>query len=285
MKVYVYCRTSTPLQNDGLAAQEATCRAFLNNLAQQEQWYRRFQPTIAASGTLTLEVVSEQISGSVAFAKRPLAGELLRRLEKGDHLCIAKLDRAFRSARDCHNILHELRQRGVSTSVCDLPDGADVTGNGIAALLIGIMASVSEWERERIRERTADQKRLAKEQGRYLGGKRPWEKTIVRGKLVDDEKKAIVVRKIRKWRGEGVPLRTIVARVEEHGFSISTDAVRRLTESVANAVRTRGRRKHRGDDDGQDSLHSEGGPGDVLESKRRQLFGAGSGREGRRRPA
>lgn len=285
MRVYVYCRTSTPLQNDGLAAQEATCRAFLNNLAQQEQWHRRFKPCIAASGALTLEVISEQISGSVAFAKRPLAGDLLRRLEKGDHLCIAKLDRAFRSARDCHNILHELRQRSVSTSVCDLPDGADVTGNGIAALLIGIMASVSEWERERIRERTADQKRLAKEQGRYLGGKRPWEKTIVRGKLVDDEKKMIVVRKIRKWRSEGVPLRTIVARVEEHGFSISTDAVRRLTENVANAVRTRGRRKHRSDGDGQ--AHSRdrvGEPGDIFQSERRQLLVASSGSAGRRRP-
>lgn len=249
MRVHVYCRTSTPLQYDGLAAQEATCRGFLNNLAQQDHWRKRFQPCIAANGALAVEVIREQISGSVAFAKRPLAGELLRRLERGDHLCFAKLDRAFRSARDCHNVLHELRERGVSTSVCDLPDGADVTGNGIAALLIGVMASVSEWERERIRERTAEQKRLAKEQGRYLGGHRPWEKKIERGKVVDDPQKAIVVRKIRKWRAEGVPLRTIVARVEEHGFSISVDAVRRLTENVPNAIRTRGRRKHRSDDD------------------------------------
>jgi DNA invertase Pin-like site-specific DNA recombinase len=110
---------------------------------------------------------------------------------------------------------------------------------------------VAEWERERIRERTADQKRLAKEQGRYLGGKHPWEATVVRGKLVEDPKKMIVVRKIRKWRSEGVPLRTIVQRVEEHGFSISTDAIRRLTQNVPNAVTTRGRRKHRSDDDGQ----------------------------------
>lgn len=241
--IYIYCRTSTTLQNDGLGAQESTCRSFLHNLAQQDQWRRKFQPCMADNGNLYLEVVREQISGSVAFAKRPLAGALLTKLKKGDHLCIAKLDRAFRSARDCHNTLAELRERGVSTSVCDLPDGADVTGNGIAALLIGIMASVSEWERERIRERTADQKRLAKEQGRYLGGKHPWEKKIERGTLVDDPQKLIVVRKIRKWRNEGVPLRLIVQRVEEHGFTISTDAIRRLTENVPNAVRTRGRRR------------------------------------------
>jgi len=39
---------------------------------------------------------------------------------------------------------------------------------------------------------------LAKEQGRYLGGHRPWEKRVERGKLIDDPKKVIVVRKIRK---------------------------------------------------------------------------------------
>src|SRR5690242_12765164 len=115
MKIYVYCRTSTAQQQDGRAAQEATCRAFLNNLAQQEMWRRRFQPCINASGTLMVEVVPEQISGSVAFAKRPQGGALLAKLQKGDHLCIAKLDRAFRSARDCHNVLYELRERGVST--------------------------------------------------------------------------------------------------------------------------------------------------------------------------
>jgi len=124
-----------------------------------------------------------------------------------------------------------LKERGISTSICDLPDGADVTGNGIAALLIGIMASVAEWERERIRERTADQKRLAKDQGRYLGGKIPWDKNVVNGKLVDDDSKRTVVRKLREWRGEGVPLRDCEARVKKHyKTSLSVDAIRRLTQ-------------------------------------------------------
>lgn len=249
LKIYIYCRTSTAQQNDGLAAQESTCRSFLNLLAQQEQWRRRFQPCLTANGTLMVEVVREHISGSVAFAKRPLAGALLAKLHKGDHLTIAKLDRAFRSARDCHNVLHELRERGVSTSVCDLPDGADVTGNGIAALLIGIMASVAEWERERIRERTAEQKKLAKEQGRFLGGRTPWDKQAVRRngkvvKLVDDPAKLSVVKKIRAWRKDGVSLRDIVARVEQLGLAISTDAVRRLSDDVRPEAATKpGRRK------------------------------------------
>ena len=64
---------------------------------------------------------------------------------------------------------------------------------------------------------------MAKEQGRYLGGHRPWEKRVERGKLIDDPKKVIVVRKIRKWRSEGILLRAIIVRVAEHGFTISTE--------------------------------------------------------------
>ena len=255
MKIVVYCRTSTPLQRDGLAAQESICRSFLTNLLAQEQWRKRFAERISASGKLLVEVVNEHISGSIAFAKRPEAGKLLAPdagLQRGDHLCLAKLDRAFRSSRDCHNTLAELKERGVSTSVCDLPNGEDVTGNGIAALLLGIMASVAEWERERIRERTADQKRLAKEQGRFLGGRTPWEKQTVKRngmvvKLVDDPAKVPVVKKIRAWRNQGVSLRAIVERVEQLGFAISTDAIRRLSDDVPGAVKVkqRGRRLKR----------------------------------------
>jgi DNA invertase Pin-like site-specific DNA recombinase len=251
MKIYLYCRVSTTQQTNGLDVQETACRRFLENLLAQDHWRTRFKDKVTASGRLVIdEVVNEHISGSVAFTKRPAGSALLAKLTKGDHLCIWKLDRAFRSSRDCHNTLAELKARGVSTSVCDLPNGEDVTGNGIAALLIGIMASVSEWERERIRERTAEQKRLAKDRGEFLGGRKPWDKQKVMRdgkvvKLVDDPKRVPVVKKIRAWRKDGVSLRDIVQRVEtQHGLAISTDAVRRLSDDVRSEEATkRGRLK------------------------------------------
>lgn len=246
MSVYIYCRTSTAQQQDGLAAQESICRSFLNNLLAQEQWQKRFQGSVNSSGQLLVTVVNEQVSGSVAFPKRPQGGELLARLQKGDHLCLAKLDRAFRSARDCHNTLAQLKERGISTSICDLPDGADVTGNGIAALLIGIMSSVAEWERERIRERTADQKRVARQQGRYLGGKVPWETKVLRGTLVPDGKKSSVVKKLRTWRGNGVSLRDCRERAKKLGFAVSIATIQRLGDEGLgqdSLAKKRGRRK------------------------------------------
>ena len=91
MSIYIYARVSTVQQNDGLDAQEATCRSFLNNLLAQEAWKKKFQSVTTASGQLRVNVVREQISGSVAFPKRPQGAALLAKLKKGDHLCFAKL--------------------------------------------------------------------------------------------------------------------------------------------------------------------------------------------------
>lgn len=248
MKIYIYCRVSTPFQGNGLLVQAKACRSYLNNLvsslATQEDWRKRFQSALKSSGEVIVEVVAETISGSVPFAKRPRGGELLGKLQSGDHWCVWKLDRAFRSARDCLNVLADLKKLDVSTSVCDLPNGADVSGNGIASLFVGIMASVAQWERERISERTADQKRLAKDQGRYLGGKLPWEKRLVNRRPVDDPKKILAVRRMRKWRGAGVSLRECQGRLAKTNLLISLDAITRLTDDVASAEgKRRGRRK------------------------------------------
>ena len=262
MASYIYARVSTVQQENGLSldAQVQACSAYWEQLK--------------ATGTFSrddvLSVVREQCSGSVAFTKREKGGELFRKLKSGDVLIGAKLDRLWRSAKDALNMLDEFKKRGVAVHLLDIPGGS-ITGNGVSELLFTLLSAVGQWERSRISERTREAKREAARQGYYIGGRVQWEKMLVRGKLVDDPKKAIVVRKIRKWRDEGVPLRTIVARVEEHGFTISTDAVRRLTANVPNAVRTRGRRKHRSNDDEQtDSGDRDGRPGDVFQSQRLQ---------------
>jgi hypothetical protein len=51
-------------------------------------------------------------------------------------------------------------------------------------------------------------------------------------KLVDDLAKVAVVKKIRAWRDHGVSLRAILEHVEQLGFAISSDAIRRLNNDV-----------------------------------------------------
>jgi hypothetical protein len=70
----------------------------------------------------------------------------------------AKLDRAFRSAADALGTLEQLKDDKVGLHMIDL--GGDVTGNGISKLVFTILSAVAENERDRIRERVRDVKRI-----------------------------------------------------------------------------------------------------------------------------
>jgi putative DNA-invertase from lambdoid prophage Rac len=246
MATYIYTRVSTLQQLGGLSldAQVATCRAYLDLLKQKGE-LRFKEERKSFSGDGELRILNEQVSGSVAFDKRERGRELLDKLQKGDTLVIAKLDRAWRSAKDALACIETFKKRGVSVHLVDL--GGDIC-DGISQLVFTIMSAVADWERERISERTKDAKREATKQGFFVGGKRPWEKRAVRvsgkTKLVDDENRVRIVKKLREWRKAGVPLRTCQERVAKLGETISTAAIRRLTDTVASeAARKRGRRK------------------------------------------
>lgn len=93
--------------------------------------------------------------------KRPVLEAALRACEENkwvdfqgkEHkaiLIVAKLDRLGRDVE----FLFSLRNRGVNFHACDLPalDGGDI---GTNTLMLGLMASFAEYERERIGKRTA----------------------------------------------------------------------------------------------------------------------------------
>jgi site-specific DNA recombinase len=64
---------------------------------------------------------------------------------------VAKLDRLTRSVRDLAVLLEQFQRRGVSlVSVAESLD----TGSASGRLVLNIMVSVSQWEREAIGERT-----------------------------------------------------------------------------------------------------------------------------------
>jgi DNA invertase Pin-like site-specific DNA recombinase len=106
---------------------------------------------------------------------RPEGGKLWAELARGDVLVVSKLDRVFRSASGCLNVVQTLKDRGVSLFLLDLNGGADdVSGNGIARLFLTIVAAFAEFERDRIGERIRATKRAQKARGEYLGGKAPF---------------------------------------------------------------------------------------------------------------
>jgi len=117
-------------------------------------------------------LVEGGVSGSIPVEERPVGGALFAKLERGDIVISAKLDRLFRSALDALKVVESLKGGGVKLHLLDL--GGDIAGNGISKLFLTIAAAFAEAERDRIRERISQVKADQKARGRFLGGKNPF---------------------------------------------------------------------------------------------------------------
>jgi putative DNA-invertase from lambdoid prophage Rac len=211
MAVFGYCRVSTLKQaNEGES---------LDVQRRQIEGY-----ALMHGLTLAGVLVEEGVSGSVPVEDRPVGGPLLARLERGDIVIAAKLDRLFRSALDALKVVESLKTRGVKLHLLDL--GGDIAGNGLSKLFLTIAAAFAEAERDRIRERIGQVKADQKARGRYLGGKVPFGfRRGNDGELVPHEAEQEVIREIVALRAQGKPLRAIAEAVVAKGHKLSHEGV------------------------------------------------------------
>lgn len=149
-RAVLYRRVSTDEQTLGLAAQEAALI--------EECGRRGWTPEL---------VTDEAVSGSVPAADRPGLGPAIERLQSGDVLAVARLDRLSRSVLDFAEILRRAEAGGWAIVVLDL--GVDMTSPG-GRLIAQILVAVAEWERQmisvRIKEGLAQsEKRLGRRPG------------------------------------------------------------------------------------------------------------------------
>lgn len=111
------------------------------------------------------KIYEEVVSG--AKADRPILNNLLKQLRDGDVLVVWKLDRLGRSLKHLVELVHTLIQKNIG--LCSLNDPIDtVTPQG--RLIFNIFASLVEFERDIIRERTQAGLSAARARGR-LGGR------------------------------------------------------------------------------------------------------------------
>lgn len=108
--------------------------------------------------------------GSGRFDDRPGLNSCLKALQPGNTLVIWKLDRLGRSLRHLVNIAEELKTKGVGFKVLT-GQGAQIdTTTPHGKLVFGMFASLAEFERELIIERTRAGLASARARGR-LGGR------------------------------------------------------------------------------------------------------------------
>src|SRR5262249_45568613 len=98
---------------------------------------------------------------------RPELQHILRHIKQGDCLVVWKLDRLTRSLADLLRILKHLEKRGAAFK--SLTEQIDTT-TPVGRMLMQIMGSFAEFEREMIRERTKLGLARARAEGKRIGG-------------------------------------------------------------------------------------------------------------------
>ena len=203
MRAIGYVRVSTDKQVDGgvsLEAQESKLRAMA---------------TVQGADLVDVIVDAGESAKSLA---RPGMERLLELVDsrRVDVVIVAKLDRLTRSVKDLGELLERFTRRGVSlVSVAESLD----TGSAAGRLVLNLLMSVSQWEREVIGERTRDAMRHKKAIGQRVGtiqfGFRLADNGI---HLVEDPAEQAIIAVIRDLRESGLTLRRIAEELNQRGY-------------------------------------------------------------------
>jgi site-specific DNA recombinase len=148
---------------------------------------------------------------------------------------VAKLDRLTRSVRDLAVLLEQFQRRGVSlVSVAESLD----TGSASGRLVLNIMVSVSQWEREAIGERTRDAMRHKRAKLEFNGNAPYGFRLAADERHVEPEPgEQAVLHRIQRLRNSGKSLRAIAADLNKRRLRTRAGSKWRF-EYVARVAKT-----------------------------------------------
>ncbi len=184
---------------------------------------------------LELVEVIEDAGYSAKSLDRPGMAKLLSliRGRKITTVVVAKLDRITRSVRDLGELIELFQRSGVEfASVADHIDTSTASGR----LVLNVMGSVSQWEREAIGERTSEALAVMRSNGRRISRHAPYGYRLNGQGWIEDEREQKAVQAMRTLRAEGLSLRQIVAELELQGHHNRSG--RRLSaQTIANVLK------------------------------------------------
>ena len=206
MKLIGYVRVSTEDQSRegiSLAAQEAAIRHY------------------AATPGQEIELVAIETDAGISaktITGRPGLLRALAMLDRGeaDGVVVVKLDRLTRSVRN----LGELIDGPFKTAaLVSLGEKIDTTSAG-GRMIVNLLATVSQWEREVGAERTRAAMGHLRAMGRLVGGVPYGQCVVIRdGKkwLADEPAEQLVLAEARRLRASGLSLRAVASELERAG--------------------------------------------------------------------
>jgi len=114
------------------------------------------------------KVYTEQVS---SVAERDQLDEALGALRADDKLVCTKLDRLARSVQHLGQIIERVNSAGAALVILDMGGTAVDTSSSTGKLILNVMSSVAQFEREMMLERQREGIAKAKAEGKYKGRK------------------------------------------------------------------------------------------------------------------
>jgi DNA invertase Pin-like site-specific DNA recombinase len=186
---------------------------------------------------LQLVAVIRDEGESAKSLDRPGLQRALTMLRRGEAegLLVAKLDRLTRSVRDLGELVEKHLRKVALLSVAEQID----TRSSAGRLVLNVLGSVSQWEREAIGERTSAALRHKRARGEYIGGSRPRGYSVEGGRLLSDAAEQQLLARARELRASGLSLRRVAVMLHAEGLTprvLHAQSVARAIESRSVAV-------------------------------------------------
>lgn len=189
-----YYRVST--NDQSIAAQRAA-------MSQERKFNREFK--------------DEGVSGAVLAADRPGFRALLDYIRDGDTLYVYAVDRLGRDALDVQSTIRALLSKGVTVNI----RGLGQIAKGAGELIIAVLAQVADMERQRIIERTANGREIARASLAATGKTHRGKGSLGRPTKTD-------ANAVRAWRSENS---SSIRDTAQH-FNLSGSTVKRYCSAI-----------------------------------------------------
>jgi site-specific DNA recombinase len=201
-RTIIYARVSTEDQATNgvsMAAQVDKCRGY------------------ASLYDLSVVEVIEDRGASAKTLARPGLQRALKMLDAGeaDALLIYKLDRLTRSVRDLGVLLDRFAAKGDKLALLSVSEQVDTRTAG-GRMVLNILTTVAQWEREIIAERTTVALRHKKASGDVYGNV-PFGFDRDDGRLVPNDWEQAIILRMRAQRASGTSLGKIADQLNAEG--------------------------------------------------------------------
>lgn len=166
---------------------------------------------------LELVTIIADAGASAKTLQREGLQRALGMLENGqaEGLVVVKLDRLTRSVADLGSLIADYFNTYALLSVCEQIDTRSASGR----LVLNVLTSVAQWEREAIGERTSQALQYKKAQGERVGTVALGKSLSADGKcLVDNPQEQQAVRLAKQYRESGLSFRKIATRLADQQY-------------------------------------------------------------------